>query len=99
MNWDVNLDMMKTFEMDTTKDKSEFILKELKELKELIQEEIFDHHEEEFHTSNPNKLDECNKCLDTSECVDCMVKHMLGIHKVARALFDGWPPDRLHLLL
>ena len=82
-----------------TKDKSEFILKEIKELKKLIQEVKSDYHEEEFHASTPNKLDECNKCLDTSECVDCMVKHMLGTHKVARALFNGLPPDRLQLLL
>ena len=81
----------------TVKDKSEFIRKEIKELKKLIHEGIY--HEEEFHTSTPKKPDECNKCTDTSECVDCMVKHMLGTHKVARALFDGWRQDRLHLLL
>ena len=83
----------------TANDKSEFIQKEIKELKKLIQEGITDHHNEEFHTSTPKKPDECNKCFDTSECVDCMVKHMLGTHKVARALFDGWPQDRLHMLL
>ena len=83
----------------TRKDNSKFIRKEIKELKKLIQEGISNFHEEEFRTSTPKKPDECNKCTDTSECVDCMVKHMLGTHKVARALFDSWPPDRLHLLL
>ena len=75
----------------TANDKSEFIQKEIKELKKLIQEGITDHHNEEFHTSTPKKPDECNKCLDTSKCVDCMVKHMLGTHMIARALFDYWP--------
>jgi hypothetical protein len=55
--------------------------------------------EEDFHTSTPKEIDECDNCLDTSECFACLVKHMLWKQKVARALFDGWPPDRLHLLL
>ena len=54
---------------------------------------------EAFYTSTPKKMTECEECLDTSECVDCIVKHMLGRHVVARAIFDGWPPDRLHLIL
>ena len=39
------------------------------------------------------------KCVDKSQCVDCIIKHMLWRHVVARALFDGWPSARLHLLL
>ena len=81
------------------KDNSKFIRKEIKELKKLIQKELPDNHKDEFHTSTPKKPDECKKCIDTSEFLDCIVKHMLGTHKVARALFDGWPQDRPHLLL
>ena len=49
-----------------------------------------------IHTSTPNKDSECEKCLDNSECVSCMVKHMLVKHRVAWAIFNGWPQDRLH---
>ena len=52
-----------------------------------------------FFSSTPKKVSECQVCVENSNCVDCRIKHMLGRHVVARALFDGWPPDRLHLLL
>ena len=52
-----------------------------------------------FYSMTPKKIAECQECVDKSQCVDCIIKHMLGRHVVARALFDGWPPDRLHLLL
>ena len=54
---------------------------------------------ESICSSTPKKVAECHKCADNSQCVDCIIKHMLGRHVIARALFDGWPPDRLHLLL
>ena len=54
---------------------------------------------EVFYSSTPKKSAECKECVGKSECVDCIIKHMLGRHVVARAQFDGWPPDRLHLLL
>ena len=38
-----------------------------------------------FYTSTPRK---CEECLDKSKCVDCIVKHMLGRHGVARAMFS-----------
>ena len=52
-----------------------------------------------FCSSTPKKMAECQECVDKSQCVECIIKHMLGRNVVARALFDGWPPDRLHLLL
>jgi hypothetical protein len=55
--------------------------------------------EESFFSSTPKKTTGCEECFDKSKCVDCIIKHMLGRQVVARALFDGWPPDRLHLLL
>ena len=54
---------------------------------------------ESFYSSTPKKDTECEQCVNKSQCVDCIIKHMLGRQVVARALFDGWPPDRLHLLL
>ena len=52
-----------------------------------------------FHSSTQKKNNECEECEDKSLCIDCIIEHMLGLQVVARALFDGWPPDRLHLLL
>ena len=52
-----------------------------------------------FYASTPKKTADCQECDDKSQCVDCIIKHLLGRHVVARALFDGWPPDRLHRLL
>ena len=55
--------------------------------------------EESFFSSTPKKFTGCEECFDKSQCVDCIIMHMLGRQVVARALFDDWPPDRLHLLL
>ena len=54
---------------------------------------------EYLYSSTSKKITECEECVDKSQCVDFIIKHMLGRHLVARALYDGWPPDRLHLLL
>ena len=41
-----------------------------------------------FWTSTPKKsIDRCEECLDKSECVDCIVKHMLRRHGSARTKF------------
>ena len=53
---------------------------------------------ESLYSSTP-KITGCEECFDKSQCVDCIIEPMLGRQVVARALFDGWPPDRLHLLL
>ena len=53
--------------------------------------------QESFYSSTPKTITECEECVDKSQSVDFIIKHMLGRHVVARALFDGWPPDRLHL--
>ena len=69
------------------------------QVEDSLDENVYD-YDEKFHTSTPSKLIyECDKCLNTSKCVDCKVKHMLGENRVARAIFDGCPQDRLHLLL
>ena len=52
-----------------------------------------------FFSSTPKKTAECEECVAKSQCIDCRIKHMLGRQVVARALFDGWPPDKFHLLL
>ena len=41
-----------------------------------------------FYISTPKKILSCEECLDKSECVDCLVNHMLGKHEVARR---SWP--------
>ena len=38
-----------------------------------------------FFTSTPRK---CEECEDMSQCIDCIVKHVLGRHGVARAMFS-----------
>ena len=38
-----------------------------------------------FYTSTPRK---CEECLDKSQCVDCITKHILGTHGVVRAMFS-----------
>ena len=53
---------------------------------------------ESFYASTPKKITECKECVDKSQCFDGIIKHMLGRHVVARALFLCWPPYRLHLL-
>ena len=32
-----------------------------------------------FHTSTPKFID-CNECMNSSECADCIVKHIPGRH-------------------
>ena len=39
-----------------------------------------------IYTFTPKKSSPCEECLDTSECVNCIVKHMLGAHEIARLL-------------
>ena len=41
-----------------------------------------------FYTSTPKKTLPCDECLDKSECVDCLVNHILGKHEVARLMFS-----------
>ena len=41
-----------------------------------------------FYTSTPKKTLPCEECLDKSECVDCLVNHILGKHEVARLMFS-----------
>ena len=48
--------------------------------------ESFDSDLESIYTSTPKKTIQCEECLDTSEYVDCFVKHMLGKHGIARAI-------------
>ena len=44
-----------------------------------------------FYTSTPMSTN-CENCLNRSECVDCIVKHVLGRHGDARKLmFSNWP--------
>jgi hypothetical protein len=41
-----------------------------------------------FYTSTPKKsIDRCEKCFERSECVDCIVKHMIGRHEDSKTLF------------
>ena len=42
---------------------------------------------ESFFTSTPKKEVQCEECMNTSECVDCTVKRMLGRYGIARAIF------------
>jgi hypothetical protein len=41
-----------------------------------------------FQTSTPKKsFTRCEECLNTSECTECIVKHMLGRQLIARTSF------------
>ena len=42
-----------------------------------------------FETSTPKKcFDQCAECNDTSECIDCFERHMLGRSVCARIAFS-----------
>ena len=44
---------------------------------------------ESFYTSTPRKpFEDCEECLKTSKCTDCIVKHMLGQHACAKLMFS-----------
>jgi hypothetical protein len=44
--------------------------------------------ESSFHTSTPKKsFEQCEDCMENSECTDCIVKHMLGRHGCAKVTF------------
>ena len=46
-----------------------------------------------FISSTPKKsINQCEECMDTSECTDCIVKHVLGQHE-AKTTFRGFRPS------
>ena len=65
----------------TVKDKSEFIRKEIKELKKLIHEGIY--HEEEFHTST--RINSCP--VVTSQCTTSSAFRRLQLAKSGNSYF------------
>ena len=42
---------------------------------------------ETFCTSTPKKEVQCEECKNTSECIDCTVKRIIGRSGIARAIF------------
>jgi hypothetical protein len=56
-------------------------------------EEVLDKSEKHLHTSSfltstPKKtINQCEECMDTSECTECIVKHMLGQHGAKTTFF------------